>query len=326
MSPPRLRLAHLPTPLWRCDALDALVGCQLWVKRDDMTAGAEAGNKIRKLEFLLGQALADGASTVITCGGQQSNHARATTLLSRGLGLDVQLLLRTAGGTTPEANVGNLFIDRLAGARVRFISPEQYSRRGELMHAVAEGFESRGQRAFIIPEGGSNGLGSLGYVEAMREVREQLELGLAGAREPFDLVVHACGSGGTAAGVAVGARQYGVANEALAIAVCDNQAYFERVIGRIILEMNALDPCLRAPVALRIEDRFKGPGYGVASPEQRDFITEVARRTGLVLDPVYTGKALFGLTRSQLRGKRVLFLHTGGLPGLLAQTRDFALS
>lgn len=324
MSPPRLRLAHLPTPLWRNDALDALLGCELWVKRDDMTGGGEAGNKIRKLEYLLADAQAQGATTVITCGGEQSNHARATTLLGRSLGLEIRVLLRTKTGAAPAALVGNLLLMKLAGASVRFVDPAQYAARAELLAAEATACARSGQRPYVIVEGGSSGLGSLGYVEAMREVREQIDLGLAGARRPFDVVTHACGSGGTAAGVAVGARAFGVAQQAWAMAVCDSADYFRAVIARILGEMRALGPDLGPALELRIEDRFKGPGYAVASPEQRHFIAEVARCSGLLLDPVYTGKALYALSKSEERPRRVLFLHTGGLPGLLAQAPDFA--
>jgi D-cysteine desulfhydrase len=317
---PRLRLAHLPTPLWRSDALDELIGARVWVKRDDMTAGAEAGNKIRKLEYLLADALEQGASTVITCGGEQSNHARATALLCAQLGLSATLFLRTTV-EHPKIN-GNLLLDRLAGAEVRFITPDDYRRRAEVMAEAAAELSKLGHVVCVIPEGGSNGLGSLGYVDAMREVRQQLDLGLAGATRSFDAVVTACGSGGTAAGLALGARHYGVAPEVHAMAVCDNAAYFESVIGRIVLEAIALDPSLDSTAQVTVHDAFKGPSYAIASEEQRRFIVDVAKKTGLVLDPVYTGKALYGLAHLDDKPDRVLFIHTGGLPGLLAQSKS----
>jgi D-cysteine desulfhydrase len=181
-------------------------------------------------------------------------------------------------------------------------------------------------RPYVIPEGGSNGLGSLGYVEAMAEVRRQLDVGLAGGK-PFDLVVHACGSGGTAAGVVLGAVRYEVAPEVLAVAVCDDAPTFERTIERIIDEARSLDGRLRDAADLAVDDQGKGPAYAVSTPEQRMRIALVARLSGVVLDPVYTGKAfsrLWDLAESgALRGERVLFLHTGGLPGLLAQGEAF---
>ena len=316
---PKLRLAHLPTPLWHSDALDELVGAQVWVKRDDMSAGAEAGNKIRKLEYLLADALERGASHVITCGGDQSNHARATALLCARLELNAVLFLRTTQ-SDPKVN-GNLLLDHMAGAEVRFITPEDYRRRAEVMADAARALEKDGRMSVVIPEGGSNGLGALGYVDAMREVRQQLDLGLAGRNLGFDAIVSACGSGGTAAGLALGAQEWGIAPEVHAMAGCDDAAYFESVIGRIVLEAIAVDPSLGHTAKIVVHDGFKGPAYAVASAEQKRFIVEVARRTGLGLDPVYTGKALFGLSRLSEKPERVLFIHTGGLPGLLAQSK-----
>lgn len=319
----KIALCHLPTPLWRSDALDALVGTRVWVKRDDMTGGVEAGNKLRKLEYLMAEALGQRASVVLTCGGLQSNHARATAIVAARLGLGSLLFLRTSSPEAMPAPTGNLLLDRLAGARIRLISPEQWRERTSLMQRAADELAAAGERPYVIPEGGSNALGSLGYVDAMRELREQLDLGLGGGPRPFDAVVFACGSGGTAAGVVLGAAEWEVAREALAIAVCDDAAYFERVIGRIVLDAQALAPELERSAKLVVHDAFKGPAYAVSSPEQRRFIVEVARRTGLFVDPVYTGKALFALSRLAPKPERALFLHTGGLPGLLAQADDF---
>jgi D-cysteine desulfhydrase len=339
----------------RLAALDEIVGAEVWVKRDDATAGAESGNKIRKLEFLLADALARGARVVVTCGGLQSNHARATALCCAQLGLRSILLLRVADPARAKAApldlVGNVLLDRLAGAEVRFVSPEEYRERGAMLEQARAESDQRGLPAYIIPEGGSNGLGSLGYVEAMREVRRQMDLGLAGGARPFDVVAHACGSGGTAAGVSLGACRFGVARATWAFAVCDDRAYFARAIARIAVEARGYDPSLPAlalveaesgnsgessaasgsapegAARLVIDDRAKGPAYALMSDEQKRFLVRVARATGLVLDPVYTGKALFGLAAAIERGEiarsaRVLFLHTGGLPGLLAQGED----
>lgn len=314
----RLSLCHTPTPLWHNAALDALVGCELWIKRDDMTSGAAAGNKIRKLEYLLADALARGATTVITCGGLQSNHARATALMARELGLRPVLLLRTPAPSAPEPASGNLLLDRLVGAEVRLITPEQYRQREELMASLAQELEGRGERAYVIPEGGSNGVGSFGYVLAVKELEQQQAAG--NSANDFDLIACACGSGGTAAGIALGLGRYPtVARRAVAFAVCDDRGYFERVIADIVREARALDPTLEAPGALDIYDQFKGPAYGIASAEQLDFMLQVARASGLVLDPTYTGKALFGLAQLAEKPRRALFVHTGGLPGLLAE-------
>ncbi|MGK4002835.1 D-cysteine desulfhydrase family protein [Sorangium sp. So ce1036] len=323
----RLALAHLPTPIQRPKRLADAMGVDLYVKRDDMTAGPEAGNKIRKLEYLLAAAREEGADCVITCGGLQSNHARATALLSAGLGLRAVLYLRTADVAAGAPFEGNALLDRLAGAEVRLISPEAYRDREAVMAEAAAEIRAAGGRPYVIPEGGSNGLGALGYVRAMEEIRKQLDLGLAGGK-PFDVIVHASSSGGTAAGTALGAARYGVAGEVRAMAVSDDRATLARVALQLMDDARALEPHLGAPAHLVVDDSARGPAYAVATPEQRQRIVQVARLSGLLLDPVYTGKAFAGLwdlaERGELAGKRVLFLHTGGLPGLLAQGASFA--
>lgn len=335
MTRPRLRLVHGPTPLTRRAALDALLGVELWVKRDDMTGGAESGNKLRKLELLLGDAIAKEKRAVVTCGGVQSNHARATAIACAEHGLRCVLLLRVAdpdaARAAPPLATGNLLLDRMVGAEIRWVSPEEYKQRVGLLEQAAHALEQEGYPAYIVPEGGSNGLGAVGYFEAMREIREQMDLGIA-PQAPFDVVANACGSGGTAAGVFLGAQAFGVAREVRAFAVCDDAATFERAIGQIIVEARGhlgAEATERELVRFVVDDTAKGPAYAVQSDEQRAFLVEVARRSGLVLDPVYTGKALFGVAQAVAkgeipRGSRVLFLHTGGLPGLLAQAEALA--
>jgi D-cysteine desulfhydrase len=320
----RIRLSHLPTPLYHNDALDKLVGTELWVKLDDSNAGAASGNKIRKLEFLLAQALREKATHVITCGGEQSNHARATALAAANLGLKSLLLLRTNDPTRPPALTGNLLLNRMAGAKIRFITVAQYAVRDALMVAEKEQLRAHGQHAYVIPEGGSNGLGAFGWIEAMREIRTQLELGLGGGPKPFDAIVHACGSGGTAAGCVLGAAKFGVSGRVVAMAVCDDVAYFDGVIRSIIGNAQQLDSRLTNLAKLEIYDSWKGPAYAKADEQQLRFMVEVARCSGIILDPVYTGKALYGVSKLTSKPQRTLFLHTGGLPGLLAQASDFA--
>jgi D-cysteine desulfhydrase len=315
----RIDLVHGPTPIVRRPVLDALVGAEIWIKRDDATGGAESGNKVRKLEYLFGDALEKKAKTILTCGGLQSNHARATALVSAQLGLRCVIFLRVAdpkaAREAPLPVAGNVLLDRLAGAEIRFVSPDEYRDRMAVMAHAAQTIDG----AYIIPEGGSNGLGSLGYVDAMREVQAQAE-------QPFDVVAHACGSGGTAAGVAIGAALHGSAKHAWAFAVCDDRAYFERTVARIAEEARAIDPSLPDARPI-IDDRAKGPAYAVMNDEQKKFVVEVCRASGVVLDPVYTGKALYGVQQAVNRGDiprgaRVLFIHTGGLPGLLAQGEE----
>lgn len=327
-SLPRVPLAHLPTPLVHVPRLSARLGCELWIKRDDVTGGAESGNKLRKLELLMAEALAEGCDTVLTTGGVQSNHARATALVCARLGLSCVLFLRVDDPFAPLPFSGNVLLDALAGATIRPITREQYRSRDELMAAAARTMRAEGRRPYVIPEGGSNGLGALGYVRAMRELRAQLDGGLAGERRPFDVIVHACGSGGTAAGVALGAARYGVAHAVRPMAVCDDEAYFTRRIEAQMAEARARCPGLPTAPPFVVDAHGKGPAYGVTTAEQRAFLVDVARESGVVLDPVYTGKALYGLALAIRRGDvavgaRVLFLHTGGLPGLLAAADTF---
>jgi D-cysteine desulfhydrase len=323
----RLRLAHLPTPLVHSPRLGEVVGCDVWLKRDDVTGGPEAGNKIRKLEYLLADALDLGAKWVVTCGAVQSNHARATAVLCAQLGVKCKLFLRKrAGESEPAAARGNFFIDKLAGADVTFITPEEYRERAALMAEAARDLERRGERAYVIPEGGSNGLGALGSVNAMREVAEQARIGLGPRR--FDHVFFACGSGGTAAGIALGVAATELADHVHAACVCDDAAYFEKTVRRIVAEARAYDDTLPDRPGISFDDREKGPSYGLMNKAQRALVIAAARGSGVLFDPVYTGKALAALASQVKRGEvksdaRVLFVHTGGLPGLLAESDAF---
>ena len=332
MRPKKLRLAHLPTPIAELARLREIVGCRVWVKRDDMTGGPEAGNKIRKLEYLLADAVDLGAQTVVTCGAVQSNHARATAVLAARLGLRTRLFLRVRHGETlPLPPTGNLFVDKLVGAVVSTVTPEEYRDRGNIMQDAASELTRRGERAYVIPEGGSNGLGALGYVDAMLEIAEQARVGLC--PRDFDHVFFACGSGGTAAGIALGVARTGIAGRVHAACVCDDAEYFETAVRRIVPEAQSFDAdlaSLSARPAIAFDDREKGPSYGIMSKEQRALVVRVARETGLLLDPVYTGKAMSALAAQVRRGEvsrdaKVLFIHTGGLPGLLAESAAFEL-
>jgi D-cysteine desulfhydrase len=223
-----------------------------------------------------------------------------------------------------------LLLDDLVDAELHFITRAQYAERDALMAELAADYARKGRRAYVIPEGGSNGLGALGYFDAMREVRAQLDQNITLPRR-FDAVVHACGSGGTAAGVVLGAAHFDVADEVIAMAVCDDSAYFEARIAGIVDDARSHlvlgspgTPGMPQHARLRVLDAYKGPAYGVPSPDQIALIRAAARTAGLLFDPVYTGKALYGLSQLSPKPARVLFLHTGGLPGLLAEHARFA--
>lgn len=340
-------------------------GPWIYVKRDDETGADLSGNKVRKLEFLLAEALAQGADIVLTCGGIQSNHCRATAVAARRVGLDSRLFLR---GEAPVAAEGNVLLDAMVGAELRFITPEAYTARAELMAEEAESLRASGRRPYVIPEGGSNALGSLGYVAMLEELRDQgtgavetigapgqpqlrpgsAEAGpvprdagrLEGPAGPADLfpwnhIVCATGSGGTLAGLLLGAKLLDLDVGIWGVNVCDSAGYFQKKIVAIADELRlrwerdwggeaGLASHLRLePGEIRILEGYKGPAYAQTYPEEVELIREVAREDGLLLDPVYTGKAFYGLLQEARQGRfgageRVLFLHTGGVFSLFA--------
>jgi D-cysteine desulfhydrase len=317
--PPRLALARAGTPLQPLPRTSAALGVEVLVKRDDLTGAELSGNKVRKLEFLLADARAQGADTVITCGGEQSNHCRATALAAARVGMQSVVVLRCDDPERPPPTTGNLLLDRLAGARIRWISRPDWKRRDEIMAEEAEHVASGSGRPYVIPEGGSNAIGSWGYVACA----EELAADLAALPRRATTVVHACGSGGTSAGLAAGARLVGLDARIACVNVCDDRDYFTGVIGRIL---RAMDDRWSLGVSSAIDDveivdGHVGAGYAKSRPEELATIRDVCRRDGLVLDPVYTGKAFHGvvteLARDRARfGERIVFVHTGGIFGL----------
>ncbi len=321
--PERIPLARLPTPLERLERTGARLGVELLVKRDDLTGSDLSGNKVRKLEFLLAEARAQGCDTVITCGGEQSNHCRATALAGARLGMRSHLLLRTADPGRPPAATGNILLDRMAGADIQWITTAEWARRGELMAEAAERLAREGRRPYVIPEGGSNALGAWGYVRA---VVEELDAELAALPARPTTVVHACGSGGTGAGLLLGAAMCGWAGRSIRVVgvnVCDDRDYFVRAIGAICRDFGQRHP--GAPTIrdqdIDILDGYVGLGYARSRPEELRDIIALSRAEAVVLDPVYTGKAYHALVQELSRdrdrfGGRIVFLHTGGLFGL----------
>ncbi|HET9621751.1 MAG TPA: D-cysteine desulfhydrase family protein [Kofleriaceae bacterium] len=331
-EPPRVRLANQPTRgHWlrfgqtdRPREDDEKI--KIWMKRDDQTGSELSGNKVRKLEYLLAEALEQDATHVITCGGEQSNHARATALAAAQLGLKSILILRTDDPESPPAPTGNILLDRLVGAELQWISRAAWRDRNQLLADAAERVRRGGDRPYVIPEGGSNGLGSWGYVRAMHELADDLR-GIATPNHPVT-VVFACGSGGTAAGLITGAKLLELDKRGIRVAginVCDDRAYFVDAITRICGEMEARWQ-LGVNVSeadIDIVDGHVGRGYARSRPEELATIRDVCRTDGVVLDPVYTGKAFHGMLAEIARdprrfGSAVAFLHTGGVYGLFA--------
>ncbi len=318
--PDRVRLARTPTPLEKLSRMSESLGMELWVKRDDLTGAELSGNKVRKLEFLLADALAQGADTVITCGGEQSNHCRATALAATRVGLRSVLLLRTEDPSNPPADTGNILLGRLAGAEIVWISHAEYARRSEFFEREAARLRGEGRAPYVIAEGGSNAVGAWGYVAAA----EELAADLAALPEKATTIIHACGSGGTSAGLVLGARLCDLGARLACVNVCDDQAYFTRTIDEICAAFRERygvgDGASAADVD--IIDGYVGRGYAKSRPEELAVLRDVARQEALILDPVYSGKAFYGLTRELAAdpkrfGERVVFVHTGGIFGLL---------
>lgn len=331
-EPPRVALANLPTRgHWlRYRQPDRPGGeaepVKIWLKRDDQTGSELTGNKVRKLEYLLAEAVAEGATHVITCGGEQSNHARATAFAAAQLGLKSLLILRTDDPERPPEPTGNLLLDRLVGAELQWISRAAWRDRNQLLAEAADRVRRAGDRPYVVPEGGSNALGSWGYVRAMHELAGDLQ-GIAAPDHPVT-VVYACGSGGTGAGLILGAKLLGLADRGIRVAgvnVCDDRAYFVDVISRICADADARWQLGANVTAADIDiiDGHVGRGYAKSRPEELATIRDVCRSDGVVLDPVYTGKAFHGviteLAADPARfGAAVVFLHTGGMFGLFA--------
>ncbi|MCA9522856.1 MAG: D-cysteine desulfhydrase family protein [Myxococcales bacterium] len=316
LGPTRCKLALRPTPLELARRASAELGIELWIKRDDLTGSTLSGNKIRKLEVLLADAERLGADVVLTCGGAQSNHARATAIAARQLGMDAVLFLR--GAATAHLS-GNLLLDRLVGAEIRAITPEEYRQRDALMAEAAATLKASGRRPYVIPEGGSNALGSYGYYAAAQELRAQTEeRGFAP-----DWLITAVGSGGTFAGLAAAVARREIGGRLLGFAVCDDRATFRARAESILAEMGSrFDWSIEGlPASCDIEDGYVGRGYGLNRPDELETLRWIASTEGLILDPVYTGKALHGLVAEVRRGRiaagsRVVFWHTGGIFGL----------
>jgi D-cysteine desulfhydrase len=327
LGPPRIDLARTPTPLEPLCRWSEKTGALLYVKRDDLTGAGLMGNKVRKLEYAMAAALAEDADTVLTCGGAQSNHSRATAIAAARLGLKCRLLLRTPDPQNPPPLEANSLLDRLVGAEITWITPDDYKNRNTLLAEQADKVRKTGGRPYIIPEGASNPIGAWGYIRAAAELASQL--GEMNVDTPVT-IVHATGSGGTAAGLILGVKLSGLNARVTGVNVCDDRSYFIKVIGDICDQTIAdyrLNVSLNRDTDVEIIDGYVGRGYALSQPVELELIRDVARAEGIILDPVYTGKAFFGLTRELEKdrdclGPRIVFIHTGGMFGLFAKTSE----
>jgi D-cysteine desulfhydrase family pyridoxal phosphate-dependent enzyme len=315
---PKVSLAHVPTPLEHLPRLSRrLGGPDIWVKRDDCTGLGFGGNKARKLEYLIGEAQALGSDVVITTGAKQSNHARQTAVAAARVGMGCELVLTdSVPGRTASYQVnGNVMLDHLFGAEIRIVAPDADS--GRTMSDIAETLRSRNHRPYIIPVGGSNEIGTLGYVAAAGELVSQCrQRGV-----PLDCIVLPTASAGTHAGLLVGFALQQISVGIIGFSVGRSREQQQAKVESLITRTNALLRFSPAggTIHVNVDDNYAGLGYGNPSLEMLEAVRLVAEEEGLLLDPVYSGKAMAGLI-ARIRQQKwattstVIFLHTGGGP------------
>lgn len=311
---PRIPLGIFPTPLYKLEALSRDAGKNIYIKRDDLTGVALGGNKVRKLEYLLADAKERGADTILTAGGPQSNHAMLTAACASRLGMKAILVLKKRG----ECSGGNLILDHIFDADVDFVDSDDYADVYGRMDEIMTELQRDGHTPYAIPVGGSVPLGSLGYVRCAQEIANQERvLGIH-----FDAIVSAVGSGGTYAGLTYGAQMFLPHTRSIGIGVCD-----EPFSGITYDLMRGLQELMESPLEAdrqNIHIHYHiGPGYARSSAKGSAAIQRIARKEGILLDPVYSGKALAGLWDLLHEGyfdnsENILFVHTGGAGALFA--------
>ncbi len=324
--PPRLTLAALPTPLVRCERLGAELSADVWIKRDDMTGLELSGNKVRKLEYVLADAMAAGCDTIVTEGTCQSNHCRATAAACARLGLHCELLFRPE---PPAELQGNHLLDALFGARWRgFARPDYAARRDQIVADTLEELRASGRRPRFTPAGASEPLGCWGYIDALAELRTQLA---AAGIATCDVVV-GVSSDATYAGAVLGKLLHHLDGiDVWGVPVSDDTAHHAAettALCRAAIEQYAL-PVSFDPALLRLIPGFVGPGYAIATPECLDALRLLARTEAIVLDPVYTAKVfaavVAGIRAGWLgRSRPVVFIHTGGVFSVFAWGRELS--
>ncbi len=317
---PRVSLAHLPTPLELMPRLSKhLGGPNIYVKRDDCTGLGTGGNKTRKLEFLMADAVANNADVIITQGAVQSNHARQTVAAACKMGMECELVFekRVEDPSDPYINSGNVLLDRIFGAHIRDV--EKGTDMDAAMEDVAEELRSAGKTPYIIPGGGSNRIGVLGYVDCALELMSQAN----SERIVIDHVVHATGSAGTQAGLIVGLKATNANIPLLGIGVNAPKDVQEEKVYKLAVDTAEY---VGAPGVVQREDivancDYVGEGYGIPTKAMNDAVMLLARLEGLLFDPVYSGKGLAGMIdligKGYFAGARdIVFIHTGGVAGL----------
>ncbi len=317
--PPRLELALLPTPILKLERLSRRLGIELYVKRDDLTGLLESGGEVRKLEFLAADALAQGADTLITCGRPQSNACRAVAAVAARLGCRAVIAVE---GERPEGYDGNLLLGRMLGAEVHYLIEPGGRRAADVLDDLAAQVRAGGGRPYLIPEGGANEVGALGYLEGAVELAEQINHGAP----RFDTVVIAAESGASQAGLLMGKHLAGLPSEIVGVPVTDRADVVRgRIAGIIDTAIRRFGFAIDVPKAIHLLDGYQGRAGGVAE-EDLQAVVDLARDEGILLDPEVTIKAFRGLLDTLGRdakamGQRVCFIHAGG-PFSLFPLRD----
>jgi D-cysteine desulfhydrase len=320
---PRLELAYAPTPLLKLERLSAEIGVELWVKRDDLTGLLETGNKIRKLEFLVGEALAQNADTLITCGTLQSNCCRCVAAVAARLGLRAVLLLK---GAPPAEYDGNLLLDRLLGAEVQYCSDAEWAKIDEVLQDRAARERAAGHVPYVIPESGATVVGALGYLACGQELAEQVRHGAPA----FDTVVITAFSGGSQAGLLMARQVAGLRAEIVSVPIAwEGARVREYVVDVVDRARRRYGLPVETPREVRLLDGYQGAGRAEIRREEFETVLKLARLEGLVLDPVYTAKAFGGLLDTLRRdpkalGRRVCFVHTGGVFSVFPYRTDLS--
>lgn len=321
--PKYIELANLPTKIDKLHNLSRILDKDIYIKRDDQTGTEVSGNKVRKLEFAVKEALDNECDFLITCGGIQSNHARATAAVAAKLGLGSYLVLR---GSEDNDCEGNLFLDKILGARIKFVTTDEYkNKRTEIMEEIKNDLAKEGHKAYILPEGASNGIGSMGYFKAMEEILEQeKQLNLK-----FDSIISTVGSGGTYAGLYYANKAYNNNATIYGFNIAGDSDHFKEVVSNLLVEMDKYtgEQSNTKMEEIDIIDGYAGLGYALSQQKEIDFIKFFAKLEGIILDPVYTGKAMYGLVEEIKKGtfnksKNILFIHTGGIFGWNKEARD----
>ncbi len=312
---PKISLCQLPTPCHRLNSLSDAYECEIYCKREDLTGFGFGGNKSRKLELLIHEAKVHRCDTLVTCGGIQSNFCRITAAAGAVAGMSVCLIL---GGNRPKMPSGNLILNNLLGADVFYVDSPDWNEWEAKCIEISRKLTEEGRKVFYIPIGGSVPVGAVAYVNAFLEIlNDEMRIGT-----PFDQIIHASGSGGTQAGLVIGKEMTGWAGKIYGISAAMNKQELEEKVYTLAMEAATLLGGRVERDSVLVDDSFVGPGYAIRTPEAEKAIEYFARHEGVFLDHVYTGKAAAALMKwleqGRMKGKSILFVHTGGEPELFA--------